>query len=55
MNEYAKRANERLYAERQAYSSTTMPLMAINDTLKDIKNLLQELVAIHRDRYGKSE
>lgn len=55
MNDAAKRANERLYAERQAYNSTTAPLMDINNTLKSIKSLLQELVDILKAQNGKSE
>lgn len=54
-DESARRANERLYQERQAYQSTTEPLTRINNTLQEIRDILKDLVELQKAHYGKSE
>lgn len=43
-------ANRRLAAQSDAYKSTTQPLLDINKTLKEIKDLLELLVDAVVDR-----
>lgn len=54
-DESARRANERLYQERQAYQSTTEPLRRINDSLQEIKDILKDLLELQKAQHGKSE
>lgn len=46
----AEKANRALDAQRLAYDSTTKPLNSINDSLKDIKILLQDLLELLKKR-----
>lgn len=43
-------ANRRLASQKDAYQSTTKPLVDINNTLKEIKDLLELLVDAVVDR-----
>lgn len=54
-NEAARKANERLYQQRQAYQSTTEPLTRINNTLQEIRDILKDLVELQKGRHGQSE
>ena len=54
-NEAARKANERLYQERQAYQSTTEPLTRINNTLQEIKDILKDLLELQKGSHGKPE
>lgn len=45
-NDAAKEANKKISDERLMYQSTTAPLMKINNTLDEIKNLLKEILEI---------
>lgn len=49
-NQSAQAANKILAQERLHYQSTTAPLNSIHDTLKDVKNLLSEILEILRKR-----
>lgn len=44
LSEAARQANERLFVQRSQYESTTAPLIRVNDTLKEIKELLAEIL-----------
>lgn len=46
----AAEANERIRQERLAYQSTTAPLEKINDSLKDIKLILTEILELLKKR-----
>jgi len=46
----AARANDKIRQERIAYESTTAPLQNINDTLKDIKLLLNDILVLLKKR-----
>ena len=46
----ADRANEQIRQGRLAYESTTAPLQNINDTLKDIKLLLNDILVLLKKR-----
>lgn len=46
----ADRANEEIRQGRLAYQSTTAPLEKINDTLKDIKLLLNDILDLLKKR-----
>jgi len=46
----ADRTNEQIRQGRLAYESTTAPLQNINDTLKDIKLLLNDILVLLKKR-----
>ena len=46
----AAQANEKIRQESLAYHSTTAPLERINDSLKDIKLLLTDLLVLLKKR-----
>ena len=46
----AAQANERIRQESLAYQSTTAPLIQVNDTLKDIKLILTEILELLKKR-----
>jgi hypothetical protein len=45
-NNSAASANKQLAANRTAYESTTAPLMMINGTLKEMKDILNKILII---------
>jgi len=48
--EAAAKANEQIKQERIAYHYTMAPLQDINDTLKDIKLLLNDILVLLKKR-----
>lgn len=49
-NRAAEIANEQIRQASLHYRSTTEPLYAIHDTLKDMKNVLNEILELLRKR-----
>lgn len=49
-NRAAEIANEQIRQASLQYKSTTEPLYAIHDTLKDMKNVLNEILELLRKR-----
>lgn len=52
-NNAAAKANEKLFYERSQYTHTTVPLMKIDDTLKELKNILNEILDVLRNNQQK--
>ena len=50
VNQAAEKANEQIRQASLQYRSTTDPLLAIHDTLKDMKNVLNEILELLRKR-----
>lgn len=50
VNQAAEKANEQIRQASLQYRSTTEPLLAIHDTLKDMKNVLNEILELLRKR-----